>query len=177
MEMELWARLRDHDLTVQSTTLTSPLEKSMVEFLRESHGTNLYSPRAAGLHAELIALYIERELRQISVWGGNDIQVRLDHLWDQVNETPGEAWSVASMAKTLHVSTPHLHRLVQASTGTSPMKMVTRLRMERAQDLMTILDCKISAVAEMVGYQNEFAFSVAFKRFFGMTPSEFRQRR
>lgn len=177
LEMEQWSRLRDHDIIVQGTALTSPLEKSMVEYLRESHGTNLYSPRAAGLHAELLALYIERELRQISVWGGNDVQVRLDRLWDRVNEDPGGPWSVAAMARELHVSVPHLHRLVQASSGTSPMKVVTRLRMERAQDLLTILDSKISAIAETVGYQNEFAFSVAFKRFFGMTPSEFRQRR
>jgi AraC-like DNA-binding protein len=177
MEMEQWARLRERDLLVHSTTLGPPLEKSMVEFLHESHGTSLYSPRAAGLHAELLALYIERELRRISVWGGSDVQVRLDKLWDEVNEDPARTWSVEMMARELHVSAPHLHRLVQASTGTSPMKMVTRLRMERAQDLLIILACKISAVAEMVGYQNEFAFSVAFKRFSGVTPSEFRQRR
>ena len=176
MEMEQWARLREHDLICQKTTQTGTLHTSMVEFLRESHGTNLYSPRAAGLHAELIALYVERELRQISVWGGNDVQVRLDRLWDDVNEKPAHPWTVEAMADALHVSVPHLHRLVRASSGTSPMKMVTRLRMERAQDLLTILDCKVSLVAEMVGYQNEFAFSVAFKRFFGMTPSQFRKR-
>jgi len=177
METEPWSRLRGHDPIVQGTALTAPLEKSMVEYLRESHGTNLYSPRAAGLHAELIALYIERESRQISLWGGNDVQARLDRLWDRVNEDPGGAWNVADMARELHVSIPHLHRLVQASSGTSPKKMVARLRMERAQDLLTILDCKVSVVAEMVGYQNEFAFSVAFKRFSGMTPSAFRRRR
>ena len=177
MEMDQWARLHGRDLIVQSTTLTSPLERSMLEFMHESHGTNLYSPRAAGLHAELLALYIERELRHLSVWGGSDVQVRLDKLWDQVNENLARQWDVKTIANELHVSVPHLHRLVQASTGTSPMRMVTRLRMERAQDLLIILSCKISAVAEMVGYQNEFAFSVAFKRFSGVTPSQFRQRR
>ena len=177
VEMEQWARLREQELIVQGTTLSVPLEKSMVEYLHESHGTNLYSPRAAGLHAELLALYIERELRQFSVRGGSDVLVRLDKLWDRVDEDPAKPWSVEMIARELHISIPHLHRLVQASTGTSPMKMVTRLRMERAQDLLIILSCKISVVAEMVGYQNEFAFSVAFKRFSGVTPSEFRQRR
>ncbi len=175
VEMEQWARLRDQDLIVQGTTLNSPMEKSMVEYLHESHGTSLYSPRAAGLHAELLALYIERELSQFSGRGGGDVLVRLDRLWDQVNEDPAKPWNVEMIARQLHISVPHLHRLVRASTGTSPMKMVTRLRMERAQDLLIILACKISAVANMVGYENEFAFSVAFKRFSGVTPSQFRR--
>lgn len=172
-----WRHLRDETIAVRNTSLTSQLEKSMAEFLRESHGISRSSPRAARLHAELIALYLEREFGHGVESEGSDLHVRLDKLWEKVNASLDHQWEVDHMAEELHVSVAHLHRMVQAATGTSPMRMVTRLRMERAQDLLIILDCKIRNVAEMVGYHNEFAFSVAFKRFCGVTPGEFRKQR
>lgn len=172
-----WRHLRDEPVVVRGTSLTSQMEKCMAEFLRESHGISRSSPRAARLHAELIALYIEREFGHSAESGGMDLHIRLDKLWVKVNASLDESWDVDRMAAELHVSVAHLHRMVQAATGTSPMRMVTRLRMERAQDLLIILDCKIRNVADMVGYHNEFAFAVAFKRFCGVTPGEFRKQR
>jgi len=172
-----WRHLRDDAIVVRNTSLTSQMEKSMGEFLRESHGISRSSPRAARLYAELIALYIEREFGHSAETEGTDLHIRLDKLWDKVNANLEQTWDVDRLAEELHVSVAHLHRMVQAATGTSPMRMVTRLRMERAQDLLIILDCKIRTVAEMVGYHNEFAFAVAFKRFCGVTPGEFRKQR
>lgn len=172
-----WRHLKDEPVTVRNTSLMSQMEKAMAEFLRESHGISRSSPRAARLYAELIALYIEREFGHSAESEGTDLHIRLDRLWEKVNQTLDQNWDVDRLAGELHVSVAHLHRMVQAATGTSPMRMVTRLRMERAQDLLIILDCKIRNVAEMVGYNNEFAFAVAFKRFCGVTPGEFRKQR
>jgi AraC-like DNA-binding protein len=172
-----WRHLGDESIVVRNTSLMTQMENAMAEFLRESHGISRSSPRAARLYAELIALYIEREFGHSVETEGTDLHIRLDKLWDKVNANLDQNWDVDRLAEELHVSVAHLHRMALAATGTSPMRMVTRLRMERAQDLLIILDCKIRNVAEMVGYHNEFAFSVAFKRFCGVTPGEFRKQR
>jgi two-component system response regulator YesN len=57
------------------------------------------------------------------------------------------------------------------------MKMVTRLRMERAQELLIMHDVPISVISDLVGYRNQFAFAMAFKKFSGVTPGQFRNRR
>ena len=75
------------------------------------------------------------------------------------------------------MSASHFHRLVRETQSVSPMKMVTRLRMERAQELLIMHDVPIDVISEQVGYHNPYAFAVAFKRFSGVTPGEFRKRR
>ena len=55
----------------------------------------------------------------------------------------------------------------------SPMNKVLSLKMERAEQLLWREHLQIYQVAERVGYNNQFAFSVAFKRQFGMSPREY----
>jgi len=56
------------------------------------------------------------------------------------------------------------------------MHQVIFMRMQRAAEILASTDDKVEAVAAAVGYSNSFAFSVAFKRWMGWPPSEFRRR-
>ena len=173
---DVWKFLRNGSLTVRKTVLTGPLQKTTEEFLRESRGRTESHREACALHIGLISLYIKRELgsgRTADVQTGN----RLDQLYSLMNSDLARSWAVEILADEFGVSCSHLHRLVREHLQTSPMKLVTRLRMERAQELLIMHDAPQRVIGEMVGYQNEFAFLVAFKRFSGVTPREFRKRR
>lgn len=50
-----------------------------------------------------------------------------------------------------------------------------RVRMENAKALMTTTDLSIKAVALSVGYKRESSFGTAFKKYFGISPSSYRQ--
>jgi len=173
---EKWAFLREKKLSVRRTVLTVPLQRATEEYLRESRGRSESNRKANALFVQLIALYIHRELppdRSVNAASSHE----LDHLETMINDDLTRNWSVEMMAKELGVSQSHLHRLVHQHFRTSPMKLVTRLRMERAQEWLIMHDSPQGVIGEMVGYQNEFAFLVAFKRFSGVTPKQFRRRR
>ncbi|TDS83539.1 AraC-like DNA-binding protein [Comamonas sp. JUb58] len=53
--------------------------------------------------------------------------------------------------------------------GTSPHRLLTRIRMERAWELLDSGQ-RVSTVAYQVGYQHVSSFSTAFERHFGRTP-------
>jgi AraC-like DNA-binding protein len=57
------------------------------------------------------------------------------------------------------------------------MQHLTFLRMQRAAELLFSTDEKVARIAEQVGYSDPFAFSVAFKKWTGCPPSEFRELR
>lgn len=59
-------------------------------------------------------------------------------------------------------------------TGRSPMQQVTHIRMQRAMEILQTFTYKQQVVAEMVGYENAFAFSNAFFKNTGKRPSFFR---
>ncbi len=174
---EAWSFLRKETLTIRKTLLSDALCRATEGFLEESRGRAESHREASGLYISLIDIYIKRELgtgtANAQIATGN----RLDHLCALVNADLARNWNVEALAEAAGVSCPHLHYIVRERFGISPMKLVTRLRMERAQEWLIIYDVPQRIIGEMVGYQNEFAFLVAFKRFSGVTPREFRKWR
>lgn len=67
-------------------------------------------------------------------------------------------------------------RLCLWQLGRSPMQQVTSLRLHRAADLLASTRMKVEEVSQTVGYENAFAFSTAFKKWVGWSPSDYRTR-
>lgn len=107
-------------------------------------------------------------------WRNND---RLAALWTEVAADLAADWTLASLARRVHVSPEHLRRLCLRELGRSPMQHLTALRIQRAQTLLEKTTDKLEAIAPEVGYDSALVFSRAFKRWVGLSPSEYRQRR
>lgn len=120
--------------------------------------------------AFLVAAYTRRIVRPDEGDG------RLSRLWNAVGASLSSAWDVNSLAAQAGVSGEHLRRLCLRHLGHSPMRQVTALRMRQATALLASESYTVEAVAHLVGYENPFAFSVAFKRHQGISPSEYRQK-
>jgi AraC-like DNA-binding protein len=56
------------------------------------------------------------------------------------------------------------------------MRYVTLLRMRHAAALLASDSYSVEDVARQVGYENAFAFSTAFKRLMGDSPTGYRRR-
>ncbi len=176
-DAEAWSFLRAAPLRIRKTLLTALLHRATEGFLEESRGRTESHRKASQQYISLIDIYIKRELGSGEADANTAAGNRLDHLCTLINADLAKDWSVQALADAAEVSCPHLHHIVRERFGVSPMKLVTRLRMERAQEWLLIFDAPQRVIGEMVGYRNEFAFLVAFKRFAGVTPKEFRKRR
>jgi two-component system response regulator YesN len=82
-----------------------------------------------------------------------------------------------TVAARLGISGEHLSRLFKKNTGLTFGEYLTRVRMRRALELLADPTVRVSEVADLAGYRDARYFSTLFKRFCGMTPSEFRHRR
>ncbi len=100
---------------------------------------------------------------------------RFRHLWDLVSADLAAPWTVASLARLIALSPEHLRRLCHQHLAVSPMRHVTALRMRRAAALLASESYTVEAVARIVGYDNPYTFSTAFKRQMGTPPSAYRQ--
>lgn len=99
---------------------------------------------------------------------------RLAPVWDAVRVDLARKWTVADMAAIAGASSEHLRRLCAHETGMSPLRYITQLRMREASALLCSSSYNLAQAATRVGYDNVFAFSTAFKRVYGVPPSEFR---
>ena len=85
--------------------------------------------------------------------------------------------TLGEMAEELHLSPNYLCELFKRHTGKNLMEYVTEYRMSRAKEYLNHIEYKVSDVAEMVGYKEAKYFSSAFKKAYGMTPMEYRNKR
>ncbi|MFL6159212.1 MAG: AraC family transcriptional regulator [Marmoricola sp.] len=92
-----------------------------------------------------------------------------------IHARPGSKWSVAELAATAHVSESLLDERFRAVLGMAPIRYLTAWRMHLAQDLLRSTDLGVAVVARRVGYESEEAFSRAFKRKHGTSPSIWRK--
>ncbi|RBP48230.1 helix-turn-helix protein [Roseimicrobium gellanilyticum] len=80
------------------------------------------------------------------------------------------------MAKDVGLTTFQLSRLFGRVVGKSMPALLRERRMHRAAELLRSTGHNIGDVAFAVGYYSISAFSRAFSREMGMTPSEYRRR-
>ncbi|MDN3354806.1 AraC family transcriptional regulator [Actinomadura sp. DC4] len=91
-----------------------------------------------------------------------------------LHEDPGGRWTVASLAGEVGMSRAAFAQRFAALVGRPPLGYLTDWRMTLAADLLRDTRQSVATVARQVGYQDPFAFSVAFKRARGRTPSAWR---
>jgi AraC-like DNA-binding protein len=89
---------------------------------------------------------------------------------------PGRSWSVADMAKIACLSRSAFADRFGAVMGRPPLTYLAEHRMRLAEWQLRHTQQPVCRIAELVGYASETAFSQAFKRTYGRSPSAFRQR-
>jgi AraC-like DNA-binding protein len=91
-----------------------------------------------------------------------------------IHTAPERKWTVADLATEAAASRSLLDGRFREVLGLSPIRYVKEWRMRIAQDLLATTDVTIASVARRVGYDSEEAFSRAFKRAYGRSPSLWR---
>jgi AraC-like DNA-binding protein len=94
-----------------------------------------------------------------------------------LHRAPERRWTVAELASGAAVSRSVLDERFRQVLGCSPIRYLTEWRMHLADELLATSDLNVAAIARRVGYDSEEAFSRAFKRERGLSPSHWRSAR
>lgn len=86
-----------------------------------------------------------------------------------------EEFSLDIVAEKLYMSPNYLRQIFKQHTGSSFVDYLTARRMEKAAALLQARTLKVQDISEMVGYSNQRYFASCFKKFYGLTPSEYRE--
>lgn len=81
-----------------------------------------------------------------------------------------------ALARAAGLSTSRLNTVFRAAVSASPYAYLLRLRLRRAQDLLTASDAAVGHVAASCGFTDAFHFSRSFKLAFGTSPRAYRRQ-
>ena len=82
--------------------------------------------------------------------------------------------SLTSVAEHVGLSSGYLCRIFKEETSVSINAYINSLRMTKAAELLKDNNSYIKEVAISVGFEDQLYFSRQFKRYYGVTPSEYR---
>jgi len=91
-----------------------------------------------------------------------------------IHSNIGRELSLSMLARIAGVSPHHFSRLFKDSTGLSPHQYVLRQRIERAQQYLQNMELTIGEISGLTGFATPEHFSKVFRRFVGVTATEFR---
>jgi two-component system response regulator YesN len=70
----------------------------------------------------------------------------------------------------------YISRLFKKEMGETFLETLTKYRLKKACELLSDFDYKIYEISSMVGIFDPGYFSQVFKKYYGLTPSEYRDR-
>lgn len=106
----------------------------------------------------------------------NDEQF-INRVMELVNKNlENSQFTVEVLAKEVGISRTQLHRKIKEIAGITTSDFMRNVRLKQAAKLITEKKINISQVAYAVGFNNSNVFTVAFKKFYGYTPTEYMER-
>ncbi len=84
------------------------------------------------------------------------------------------ALSIKAISDHVRLSPSYICTLFKSETGETLNQYITRFRMEKAREALLDPRNKVSDIAEQVGFTDSNYFSKAFKKSFGLSPTDFR---
>ncbi|MBS0454526.1 MAG: AraC family transcriptional regulator [Proteobacteria bacterium] len=90
-----------------------------------------------------------------------------------MHRTPGQAWSVATLASEAGLSRTRFAERFKDLVGVTPISYLTAHRMAMAAQTMEAGTVALVRIAEDAGYESGKEFSRAFRRWSGLSPSAY----
>ena len=158
----------------------SGLEQGADAYIDKPFNLEELEARIAGLIANRIRLRgkfsgiqeQEDTVRKVEL-KGNDAAL-MEKIMKAVNERLDDSdFNVEALAATVGLSRVQLHRRMKEMTGITVGEFIRNLRLQQAAKLLEKGDTTVSQVTYAVGFATPTHFTAAFKKHFGVTPSDY----
>ena len=101
-------------------------------------------------------------------------RTRLNLVLEYIARKLQDDLSLAALADVAGMNYFYFSRLFKQSTGLSPQRYVLEQRIRRAQQFLRTSDMTILEASVRAGFADQGHFTKAFRRFVGVTPTEYR---
>ncbi|HUR08467.1 MAG TPA: helix-turn-helix transcriptional regulator [Nonomuraea sp.] len=105
-----------------------------------------------------------------------ELLAHLRRAHDHIDRHYRAALDLDQLAAVAGVSKFHFARSFEAAYGETPIRYLTRRRIERAQDLLRVANLTVTEVCMAVGFASLGSFSSRFTQLVGESPTAYRDR-
>jgi AraC-like DNA-binding protein len=99
----------------------------------------------------------------------------IQRVLDAVKRNPGHPWTSEELEKVAGLRHSQLHEIFRKEVGHSPRAYALGYRLREANRLLRESTLSITSLAHDLGFSSSQHLSSAFRKYFGITPSQCRQ--
>jgi AraC-like DNA-binding protein len=129
------------------------------------------------LFVEVLRRYVDSLPAEQTGWLAGMRDASVGRALAVIHDRPAESWTIERLGDEVGLSRSALHERFMHFIGQPPMQYLAQWRMQLAASSLRDTDAKVIEVALGVGYENETAFSRAFRRAVGESPAAWRKSR
>lgn len=107
----------------------------------------------------------------------DSIEMAVNRAIATMHDNLGERLTVDDLARAAMFSKFHFTRVFQRTTGVSPGRFLSALRLQQAKRLLVSTSLSVVDISVQVGYNSVGTFSSRFSRSVGMSPTVYRRLR
>ena len=100
----------------------------------------------------------------------------IENTLQYISKNLGGNLSLDAIAQELHISASHLSRTFKKATSGSLTEYINKERIKKAKELLQNTDLLTYEIAESVGYNDATYFSSIFRKYEGISPSEYKAK-
>lgn len=101
----------------------------------------------------------------------------IQHCLDYLAVSYANSITLTDLAKVVHLSASHLSRIFKNNLGVTFVDVLTKIRIERAKELLENKDLSIQFISNRVGFSSPDYFSSTFRKLEGISPSQYRSKK
>jgi AraC-like DNA-binding protein len=175
-EVSLLERVTDNLHSPKLYLASSPVARLCYQLLPGQPEAQSLQHRSQLLRVAAVVLAEEFRAARDQHPGYQDTEERLRHALENLSTDQLLGCSVEDLAARLACSRRQLNRLFQNCFGLSVSAMKMEMRMLRAVSLLRNPDAKVLIIAEQCGFSHLGLFHICFKKRFGLSPSQWRNK-
>jgi AraC-like DNA-binding protein len=152
---------------------------SKEELKQAFFNTRVLSPKQYDSMVRLLSIFAEHlsmVSNQVVVQQQNAEPPTITRAKEYILEHQAEDISLGQVAKAVNTSTFYFCKMFKKATGLNFTNYLSRVRIERAKNLLLNPNLRVSEIAFEVGFQSLTHFNRVFKRIIGQSPTEYRAK-
>lgn len=126
--------------------------------------------------ADTLLCVMERHFREQVAPRRHGHRLNMDIIDLYIRQHISRKITVAQLAGSVFLAESQFHQLFKAQVGVTPHQYVLKKRFELAQDLLVSSELNLTQISDSCGFSSQSGFTTAFTRYFGISPSRFRQQ-
>jgi AraC-like DNA-binding protein/ligand-binding sensor protein len=124
----------------------------------------------------IFAQHLSMVSNQVLVQQDNSEPPMITRAKSYIKTNQTENLSLSQVARAVNTSTFYFCKMFKKATGLNFTEYLSRVRVEKAKNLLLNPNLRVSEIAYEVGFQSLTHFNRVFKKLVGQSPSEYRQQ-